>query len=214
MERIKEEFLDKVESIIPLAAKSVLEIGCGTGTRSAAIAKRCHFLEAIEPSLEALIIAKTKNQAGNIRYQQGDAQNLPFEDYTFDVAVFTLSLHHVPMGEMSKAITEAVRVTKRGGYIVFLEPGNKGTYFDAEIGFDAGDGDERKEKARAYFEILHHTGYTEVAELEDETVFKFSSVEDFVSTVEPKKDIDRLESFLKQNDFILNAERRINIFKV
>lgn len=214
MKRIKEEFLDKVEEVIKLQDKSVLEIGCGAGTRSIQIAKRCRSLIAIEPDKDLIDEALKINKASNIEYQIGSAEKLDFPDKTFDVVIFALSLHHVPTEKMNLAINEATRATKHNGFIVFLEPTNDGTFFEAEIKFDACDGDERVQKASAYNAIQKIKDSRLIAEIADETVFKFDSVEDFVKSLNPKKSILELETFLMKNNFILRAERRINIFQI
>jgi ubiquinone/menaquinone biosynthesis C-methylase UbiE len=214
MRRIKEEFLDIVEENISLDGMDVLEIGCGTGARSVAIAGRCKFLEAVEPNEKAVEEAQQANQKANIRYKQGAAEKLPYEDHYFDVCIFTLSLHHVPVDMMNTAISESVRVAKKGGHIVFLEPAHAGSYFKSEINFDAGDGDERAVKARAYFEILNFKNYTESIEIDDETIFKLDSAEDFVTVFSPRKNLDKLPKFLEDQNFTLNAMRRISIYKV
>ncbi|MEK7585180.1 MAG: class I SAM-dependent methyltransferase [Patescibacteria group bacterium] len=214
MKRIKEEFLDRVEEVVSLKGKRVLEIGCGNGARSSQISKRCASVVAIEPNRELIDEAKKVNPAENIEYQIGSAEKLDFEDKSFDVAIFTLSLHHVPASMMSAAIDEAVRVTKEGGHIIFLEPATEGTFFEAELSFDACDGDEREEKQAAYDAIKRHGWVNKGLEIFDETVFKFESVDDFISTMKPKKNMEMIADFLENNDYILRASRRINIFKV
>lgn len=214
MKRIKEEFLKKIDKTVKLKGKNVLEIGCGTGNRSIQIASKVKQLTAIEPSAKLVKEAKQKNNASNIDYQVGRAENLTCKPKLFDVVIFTLSLHHVPSAKMPQAIKEAVRVTKKGGYIVFLEPTHAGNFFESEIKFDACDGDERKEKALAYFSILNNKSYTETIELPDETVFQFESVEDFITSMNPKKNKSKIKSFLEQNNYTLSASRRINIFQV
>ncbi len=84
----------------------------------------------------------------------------------------------------------------------------------AERAFDACDGDERKEIAAAYYAMLNCIKYTEVAEIFDETIFQFDSVADFVDSLGARKNVGQLEAFLKERNYILNAERRINIFQV
>ena len=214
MQRIKEEFLDRVEEVFSLKGKRVLEIGCGNGTRSSQISKRCASVVAIEPNPELIDEAKKVNPAENIEYQIGSAEKLDFGDKSFEVTIFTLSLHHVPASMMSAAIDEAVRVTKEDGYIVFLEPATEGTFFEAELSFDACDGDEREEKQVAYEAIKRHEWVNKGLEIFDETVFKFESVDDFILNLKPKKNIENLASFLENNNYLLNAQRRINIFKV
>ena len=214
MKRIKEEFLDKLGKVIKLKGKTVLEIGCGAGTRSVQIGKRTKTLTAIEPNSNLIKEAIKNNSSKNIEYQVGNAIKLKFKPKLFDITIFTLSLHHVPTAKISNAIKEAVRVTKKNGYIVFLEPTHSGNFFESEIKFDACDGDERKEKAFAYYSILTHKGYKEIAEIPDETVFQFDSIEDFVNSMSPKKDKKKIKDFLTKNNFILSASRRINIFQV
>lgn len=214
MKRIKEEFLDNLETVVRLKNKRVLEIGCGSGSRSIQIAKRAKHVTAIEPSLPSIKEAKKSNYRENIDYQVGRAEKLPYTSKTFDLAIFTLSLHHVPALKIRSAIREAIRVTKKRGHIVFLEPTHEGSFFEAEVRFDACDGDERKEKAFAYYSLLNHKGYEEVAELSDETIFQFDSYEDFVSSMNPKKDKRGIKKFLEQHHYTLKASRRISVFKV
>ena len=214
MKRLKEEFLDKVEGQITFKDKNVLEIGCGRGSRSIEIAKRCKHLVAIDPSAEALQKAVELNSRANIEYKKGKAEELEFADTSFDIVLFTLSIHHVPASLMAKAIREAIRVTKPHGYIVFLEPAYRGSFFQAERYFDACDGDERKEIAFAYYSILNCPDYTEVAEILDETIMKFDSAEDFIESMGVRKHVTELDAFLKRHEYILDAERRINIFRV
>jgi ubiquinone/menaquinone biosynthesis C-methylase UbiE len=214
MKRIKEEFSDKVESVISLKGKKILEIGCGWGSRSLDLSKRCKHLIAIDPNSEALKKASELHSANNIEYKLGSAEKLEFKDKIFDFVIFTLSIHHVQTDQMATAITEAIRVTKAGGHVVFLEPAHKGTFFQAERLFDACDGDERKEIAMAYYSILNCKKYTEIVEIFDETIFQFDSPEDFIESLYVRKDKERLPNFLKEHNYILNAERRINIFRV
>jgi ubiquinone/menaquinone biosynthesis C-methylase UbiE len=213
MKRIKEEFLNKLEEVIKLEGKAILEIGCGSGARSVQIAKRCASLVAIEPDGGLIATAEKINTAENIRYQVGRAEGLDFEDKRFDMAIFTLSLHHVPAEKMAIAINEAIRVTKQRGYIVFLEPTEEGSFFEAEIRFDACDGDERLQKSLAYKAIKNNQNYTEIAETLDETIFQFNSVEDFTASLNPKKSLTEVKGFLEENNYILTASRRISIYK-
>ena len=68
-------------------------------------------------------------------------------------------------------------------------------------------------KALAYFVMLDHQKLKEVAEIADETIWKLESVEDYIEAMKPKKNLDKLEQFLRDKNFMLQASRRINIFK-
>lgn len=214
MKRIKDNYLDVIESVVPLTGKRILEIGCGDGSRTIQIAERCREVVAIEPDEKLVAEAKSKRGRSNVAYDTGSADKLVFDAYAFDVVFFTLSFHHVPIDLMTKAIEEALRVVTENGHIIFLEPSFTGSFFEAEIRFDACDGDERKAKAIAYTTMLLHQGLCEVAELTDETIFKFYDSNDFIESLHPKKGSrDEITTFLEKYGYMLKADRRINIFK-
>lgn len=212
MKRIQEKFLETLEQAIGLEDMSVLEVGCGNGARSVEIAKRCKSLTAIEPNEVQLRCAK-ELEVQNIDFRLGSAEALDFAPESFDVVIFTLSFHHVPQTLMSVAINEALRVVRQNGFIVFLEPAVTGSFFEAEIRFDACDGDEREEKRIAYEAMSSHTGLVPVKELPDETIFQFDSLDDFIQSMCPKANLDQLEPFLRTHHYILRAKRRINIYR-
>ncbi len=213
MERLKDEFLNLLEGEIPLAGLIALEIGCGDGARSAMLAERCGKLAAIDPDGKNVALAQARG-IENASFLQGGAEALPFGAQSFDITIFTLSFHHVPFPLMRKVLDEAARVTKKAGHVVFLEPGMAGSLFEAELRFAAGDADERREKRRAYTAMMSHPHLSPQHEMWDETALRFSSLEDFVSSLSPKTNLEKLKAFLERHDYILRAERRINIFKL
>ncbi len=214
MKRIKDNYLDVIETVIPLAGKRVLEIGCGNGSRTIQIAERCREVIAIEPDSELIVEAKSKHLRPNISYEVGSADKLAFDHHLFDIVFFTLSFHHIPIDLMTKAIEEALHVVTENGFIIFLEPAFTGSFFEAEIRFDACDGDERKEKAAAYMAMLLHQRLREIAELTDETIFAFDGVNDFMESLHPKQGSrDEISTYLEKCGYILRADRRINIFQ-
>lgn len=212
MKRLNDNFLTTLDSIIDLGDKTVLEVGCGNGSKSIGLAALCKTLTAIDPDKNSIEQAKKSNAAPNLSYDIGSAQELKFDSDVFDVVIFSLSLHHVPSEHMHHAIKEATRVLKPDGRVVFLEPGFNGSFFDAEIIFGASDGDERKEKAAAYLALLSSPLLTTELEYYEEIGFKFESVQDFMDSMEPKKNLDTVRRFLNEHGYTLEAQRRINIF--
>ncbi|HBU27750.1 TPA: hypothetical protein DEB00_01380 [Candidatus Uhrbacteria bacterium] len=212
MQRIKDTFLDRVEETLLLKGLEVLEIGCGDGSRSVAIAGRCKHLTAVEPDERKLKQAAAR-QIPNATFSVGSAEKLSLSDHVFDAVIFTLSFHHIAEDKMEMAIDEAVRVAQKLGHIIFLEPTEDGTFFDAEILFDACDGDERKEKRAAYKAMMSYTKLEAVREVDDETVLKFDSTEDFIESMGPQKNQNKVQEFLEKNAFTLRAGRRITLFR-
>lgn len=96
-----------------------LEVGCGTGALSAAIAERCNpnSLIAIDPSEGFVSTARANVTDGRAEFQVGDAQELPVEESSRDVIVSALVLNFVP--DKKKALGEMNRVARSGGTIAF-----------------------------------------------------------------------------------------------
>jgi ubiquinone/menaquinone biosynthesis C-methylase UbiE len=214
MKRLNDHFIDITNNEVGLQGKTVLEIGCGNGSKSGALAGTCAQLFAIDPDEAAITTAQREYSAPNLTYSVGSAETLKFDNTFFDVAIFSLSLHHVPVDNMETALQEARRVLKPDGNIVFLEPGFTGTFFETELLFGASDGDERKEKAAAYYTMLSSKILTNEKEVYDEVTFVFDSEDDFLQAMEPNKDLAHLKPYLEAHNYTLTAQRRINIFSL
>src|SRR5438477_9200012 len=94
---------------------SILDVGCGPGYVSAAAAERGAIPIGLDFSEEMIAIAKKKFP--RIKFRQGDAQNLPFPDASFDRIVANFALLHLAKPE--RACAEACRVLKNGGRFAF-----------------------------------------------------------------------------------------------
>ncbi len=101
--------------------KSVLDVACGPGYVSAAVKELGAVPTGIDFSEKMIAIAKGMFPA--ISFIQGDAQNLPFRDASFDRVLSNFGLLHVSHPEM--ACAEASRVLKskgRFGFSVWAGP--------------------------------------------------------------------------------------------
>ena len=94
---------------------SVLDVACGPGYVSAAAKQLGAVPTGVDFSEKMVAIAK--RMFPEIRLTQGDAQDLPFEDGSFDRALMNFGLLHVSHPE--KACAEACRVLKPGGKFGF-----------------------------------------------------------------------------------------------
>jgi len=98
----------------------VLEIGAATGRYSLTLARMGYDVTAIELVQHNIDIFKKKLRPGDtVDLQQGDALNLSrFEDNTFDMTLLLGPMYHLYTTEdQSRALREALRVTKPGGYL-------------------------------------------------------------------------------------------------
>ena len=98
----------------------VLEIGCGAGFMTAALAKRGFFIEGIDHAQAMVDLtnehARQTGLLDKIRACTGDIHELSYKDQTFDLII---ALGVIPwLHDFKKALTEIIRVTKPGGFIV------------------------------------------------------------------------------------------------
>jgi len=95
----------------------VLDAGSGTGslTAAAATVAPSSRIVGIDRSEPYVAVARARHQSQRMRFEVGDAQQLPFEDASFDRTLSLLILNFVP--DPQKALTEMIRVTRPGGTV-------------------------------------------------------------------------------------------------
>ncbi len=91
------------------SGETAIDIGCGTGAALSSLQKKGLNVTGIDPSPYMLDIA-CKNLTNKADLYRGVAEDLPFEDNSFNYACFFTSLEFVENPE--KAIEEACRVAK------------------------------------------------------------------------------------------------------
>ena len=109
------------QGLIVDAGGRVLEIGAGTGLNLAHYGDGVESLALTEP--EAPMLKRLQRAANehtpNAQVLQAAAEDLPFEDDSFDTVVSTLVLCGVD--DQPRAVREARRVLRPGGRLLFLE---------------------------------------------------------------------------------------------
>jgi ubiquinone/menaquinone biosynthesis C-methylase UbiE len=104
-----------------LEAKAVLEIGCGVGAQLAILqtlgARR---LVGVDRSAEQLDTARKR--LSGVEWVQAEGHQLPFGEGEFDEVFFFFVLEHV--ADPRPLLSEAARVTRRGGAITATEVNN------------------------------------------------------------------------------------------
>ena len=94
-----------------------LDVGCGTGALSQAILelKKPEKVTGIDRSEEFVKTVRSKVVHPNVEFRTGDAQSIPVESETYDVAVSGLVLNFVP--QPNQMIAEMKRAVKKGGMV-------------------------------------------------------------------------------------------------
>ncbi len=98
-------------------ARKILDVGCGTGSLTFALAQSPSIREIVAIDFSPLFVsaATERSRDPRITIRQADACALPFEDGGFDAALALLVLHFVP--DTHKAIAEMRRVVRAGGVV-------------------------------------------------------------------------------------------------
>lgn len=113
-ELVAQQFLKWLQ---PEANLTWLDVGCGTGALTRAIANLVSVksIVGLDPSQDFLDEARQSVQASNVQFKQGSGTDLPFEDETFAHVVSALALNFMP--DPQQAVTEMARVTQANGIV-------------------------------------------------------------------------------------------------
>lgn len=95
----------------------VLDVACGTGDLVVELLKHGCSVTSIDLSEEMMAIAREK--APDATYIVADAEQLPFEDKTFDAVTCAFGVRNFV--HLKQGLDEMIRVLKPGGRMVILE---------------------------------------------------------------------------------------------
>lgn len=99
------------------AGTEVLDVACGSGNTAIAAARRGGNVTGIDivPALVQKARERARSEGFEIAFQEGNAEELPFPDSSFDVVLSTFGVMFAP--DQERAAAELLRVCKRGGKI-------------------------------------------------------------------------------------------------
>ena len=107
------------------SGQRILDIGCGTGTLALQLKKEFADVEVIglDPDPKALRRAESKaaRVGVSVQFDQGFADELPYESNSFDRVLSSLMFHHLDKPTREKTLTEVVRVLKPGGSLHLVD---------------------------------------------------------------------------------------------
>lgn len=164
---------DLVARLDPQPGERWLDVGCGPGAVAMRAARAGADVTGLD--LSDVMIETARRRAGDeglgIAYDVGDAENLPYEDASFDVVSSSVGFFLAPDHEA--AARQLVRVVRPGGRLGFTawRPGGRverGMRLSAQFGppppqgvgnpFDWGTEEHVTELLGAAFELEFHDG--------------------------------------------------------
>jgi SAM-dependent methyltransferase len=105
------------EAIDVCAGEDVLDVAAGNGNATLAAARR--FANVTSTDYVPALLQKGSKRANaedlNVRFQVADAEDLPFDEGSFDVVLSTFGVMFTP--DHLRAARELMRVTRKGGRI-------------------------------------------------------------------------------------------------
>lgn len=99
-------------------AKTILDMGCGEGTRLSKLVGQGQKGMGIDISEKAIFLAKKKYP--NLDFRVGDLEKLPFSENEFDLVYSAFVFEHLDNPE--KVLKEGIRVLKKGGRLLIAAP--------------------------------------------------------------------------------------------
>jgi SAM-dependent methyltransferase len=105
---------DALTKFLPPPA-TLLEVGCGTGNVSSFLSKKGYAVTGCEYYEDAI-----RRAWPGFRIVQGDANNLPFEDGSFDIVGLFDVIEHFQ--DDLRPMREAARVCRKGGIVAITVP--------------------------------------------------------------------------------------------
>ena len=116
-----------IEYIPRVSRGHVLDLGCGTGTLTRAIASRLPEYVVCGIDGDRAMLGRAQEEASSshldICYDYGLAQELPYDDSTFDVVTSTLLFHHLTGDTKRAALVEIRRVLVPSGILLIADWG-------------------------------------------------------------------------------------------
>jgi len=108
-----------MEILDGVSAEKSLEIGCGYGKMTPWFLD--YTAEHVAIDAEPKLIESAKKNNPGVTFHEALAQDLPFDDNEFDLAITWGVFMHIPPGDIQAAIDELKRVTRSDGAVVIAE---------------------------------------------------------------------------------------------
>jgi SAM-dependent methyltransferase len=112
---------DRVAGAAELTDRDVLEVGCGRGGGTSSVFTTHRPRSMIGVDLAGNAVAQARKHFGRpgLEFRQGDAEDLPFPEQSFDVVLNVESCHCYP--DVPRFLEEVHRVLRPGGLLLLAD---------------------------------------------------------------------------------------------
>ena len=128
---VRQELIDRICS----QPRRILDLGCGTGSTTLLLKRQFPDAEVIGLDLSPYMLAvaddKARTAALPILFQQGNAEQTPFDSNSFDLVTASLLFHETPPYVARRILRESWRLLRSGGEVLILD-GNQATLRQTE----------------------------------------------------------------------------------
>ncbi len=113
----------------------IVDVGCGTGDLTRYLASlipgKCQIIGLDTKTSSLKVAVSETRRAGlsrKISYRKGDVYNIPLGDEYADLTCCRAVLMHLQ--DPLRAVSQMTRITKKGGLVAAMEPGNANSFYD------------------------------------------------------------------------------------
>jgi ubiquinone/menaquinone biosynthesis C-methylase UbiE len=108
-------------SQVDLTGKNVLEVSCGAGGGASYIMRTLGpaSYTGLDLNPASIDLSRKSHKLSGLAFVQGDAQNLPFPDESFDAVINVEASHQYP--DFARFLTEVARVLRPGGHFLYTD---------------------------------------------------------------------------------------------
>ena len=110
-----------VATQVPLAGKKVLEVSCGHGGGASYLTRtlRPKSYTGLDLNPAGIRFCGERHRVDGLEFINGDAENLPFAENTFDAVINVEASHCYP--NFPKFLAEVARVLRPGGHFLYAD---------------------------------------------------------------------------------------------